>query len=111
MKIKTEIRLMVVDDHASFRRGLISLIESEPGMSVVAQTGDGSEAIDLYRRFKPDVVLMDLRLPGISGVQSIMTIRQEFPAARFIVVTTYDADEDVYRAMQAGARSYLLKDM
>jgi len=69
MQTKNTIRLMVVDDHASFRRGLISLIESEPGMSVVAQTGDGTEAVDLYRRFKPDVALVDLRLPGISGVQ------------------------------------------
>lgn len=111
MQTKTAIRLMVVDDHVSFRRGLISLIESEPGMSVVAQTGDGTEVIDLYRRFKPDVVLMDLRLPGMSGVQAIMTVRKEFPAAHFIVVTTYDADEDVYRAVQAGAQSYLLKDM
>jgi len=111
MQTKNTIRLMVVDDHASFRRGLISLIESEPGMSVVAQTGDGTEAVDLYRRFKPDVALVDLRLPGISGVQIIMAIRKEFPAARVIVVTTYDADEDVYRATKAGAQSYLLKDM
>ena len=81
MQTKNTIRLMVVDDHASFRRGLISLIESEPGMSVVAQTGDGTEAVDLYRRFKPDVALVDLRLPGISGVQIIMAIRKEFPLA------------------------------
>ena len=111
MKTKTAIRLMVVDDHSAFRRGLISLIESEPGMSVAVQTGDGSEAVELYRRVKPDVVLMDLRLPGLSGVEAIMAIRKEFPNARFIVVTTYDTDEDIYRAMQAGAQSYLLKDM
>jgi len=111
MKTKTAIRLMVVDDHSAFRRGLISVIESEPGMSVVAQAGNGTEAVELYRRVKPDVVLMDLRLPGLSGVEAIMAIRKEFPAARFIVVTTYDTDEDIYRAMQAGAQSYLLKDM
>jgi DNA-binding NarL/FixJ family response regulator len=111
MKPKTEIKLMVVDDHSAFRRGLISLIESEPGMAVVAQSGDGSEAVELYRRIQPDVVLMDLRLPGLSGVEAIMAIRKEFPNARFIVVTTYDTDEDIYRAMQAGAQSYLLKDM
>lgn len=102
---------MVVDDHSAFRRGLVSLLESEPGMLVVAQTGSGDEAIALYRQFKPDVVLMDLRLPGISGVEAIMAIRKEFPNARFVVITTYDTDEDIYRAMQAGAQSYLLKDM
>ena len=110
MKPKNEIRLMVVDDHSAFRRGLISVVESEPGMSGVAQTGTGDEAIALYRQFKPDVVLVDLRLPGMSGVEIIMNIRKEFPDARFIVITTYGTDEDVYRAMQAGAKTYLLKD-
>ena len=102
---------MVVDDHSAFRRGLIALIESEPGMAVVAQTGDGRESVEMYRRVKPDVLLMDLRLPGFSGVEAIMAIRKEFPNARIIVVTTYDADEDIYRALQSGAESYLLKDM
>jgi two-component system NarL family response regulator len=111
MKNKAEIRLMVVDDHSAFRRGLISLIESEPGMSVVAQTGDGSEVPALYQRFKPDVVLMDLRLPGLSGVEAIIAVRKDFPQARFVVITTYDTDEDIYRAIQAGAQTYLLKDM
>jgi len=111
MKTKTAIRLMVVDDHSAFRRGLISVIESEPGMSVVAQAGNGTEAVELYRRVKPDVVLIDLRMPGLSGVEAIMAIRKEFPTSRFIVVTTYDTDEDIYCAMQAGAQSYLLKDM
>ncbi|HEX9048112.1 MAG TPA: response regulator transcription factor, partial [Verrucomicrobiae bacterium] len=110
MKSKTEIRLMVIDDHSAFRRGLISVVESEPGMAVVAQTGNGSEAIALYRQFKPDVVLVDLRLPGMSGVEIIMAVRKEFPEARFIVITTYGTDEDVFRAMQAGAKTYLLKD-
>lgn len=110
MKPKNEICLMVVDDHSAFRRGLISVVESEPGMTVVAQTGTGDEAIALYRQFKPDVVLVDLRLPGMSGVEIIMNIRKEFPDARFIVITTYGTDEDVYRAMQAGAKTYLLKD-
>lgn len=102
---------MVVDDHSAFRRGLVSLLESEPGMLVVAQTGSGDEAIALYRQHQPEVVLMDLRLPGISGVEAIMAIRKEFPHARFVVITTYDTDEDIYRAIQAGAQSYLLKDM
>jgi DNA-binding NarL/FixJ family response regulator len=111
MKAKPSIRLIVVDDHPAFRKGLIALIQSEPGMTVVAETGDGREAVELYRRVKPDVVLMDLRLPGSSGVEAIMAIRKQFPDARFIVVTSYDADEDIYRAMQSGAQSYLLKEM
>jgi len=105
-----KIQLMVVDDHSAFRRGLIAVVESDPGMSVVAQTGDGTEAIKLYRRHKPDIVLMDLRLPGMSGVETIMAIKKEFPEARFVVITTFGTDEDVYRAMQAGAQTYLLKD-
>jgi len=111
MKAKHPIRLMVVDDHAAFRRGIIALIESEPGMVVVAQTGDGHEAVALYRGIRPDVVLMDLRLPGFSGVEVILAIRSEFPDGRFIVLTTYDTDEDIFRAMQSGARTFLLKDM
>jgi two-component system NarL family response regulator len=110
MKTESTIRIMVVDDHPALRRGLIALIQSEPGMSVVAETGDGREAVDIFRKLRPDVVLMDLRLPGFSGVEAIMEIRKEFPDARFIVVTTYETDEDVYRAMRAGAQAYLLKD-
>jgi two-component system NarL family response regulator len=111
MTMTTSIRLMLVDDHPAFRKGLSALVNSEPGMTVLAQTGDGREAVELYRRVKPDVVLMDMRLPGFSGVEAIMAIRQEFPDGRFIVLTTYDTDEDIYRAMQSGAQSYLLKDM
>jgi len=110
MKPQKEIRLMVVDDHSAFRRGLISVVESEPGMRVVAQAGNGSEAIALFHQLKPDVVLLDLRLPGMSGVEIIMAIRKDFPEARFIVITTYGTDEDIYRAMQAGAKTYLIKD-
>ena len=111
IKAITVIKLMVVDDHPAFRKGLAALIESEPDLSVVAETGDGLESVGLYRRVRPDVVLMDLRLPGFSGVEAIQAIRKEFPDARVIVVTTYDTDEDVYRALQSGAKSYLLKDM
>jgi two-component system NarL family response regulator len=111
MKKKNPIRLVVVDDHPAFRMGLTALIESEPDMTVVAESGDGRNAVDIFRREKPDIVLMDLRLPGFSGVEAIIALRQEFPACRVIVVTTYDADEDVYRAIQSGAKSYLLKDM
>jgi len=111
MKTKASIRVMVVDDHPAFRKGLTALIDSEPGLSVVAQAGDGHEAVERFREVHPDVVLMDLRLPILSGVEAIMAIRKEYPESRFIVVTTYDTDEDIYRAVQAGAQSYLLKDM
>jgi DNA-binding NarL/FixJ family response regulator len=111
MKKKNPIRLLVVDDHPAFRMGLAALIQSQPDMEVVAESGDGREAAGLFRRHKPDVVLMDLRLPGFSGVEAIIAIRKDFPDARVIVVTTFDQDEDVYRAIQSGAKSYLLKDM
>jgi two-component system NarL family response regulator len=111
MKKKNPIRLFVVDDHPAFRMGLTALIDGEPDMQVVAESGDGRQAVEVFRREKPDIVLMDLRLPGFSGVEAIIALRKEFPACRVIVVTTYDADEDVYRAIQSGAQSYLLKDM
>ncbi len=111
MKAKDLIKLILVDDHPTFRMGLAALVESQPDMSVIAEAGDGRAAIELFRQKKPDVVLMDLRMPGLGGVETILTLLQEFPAARVIVVTTYDLDEDIHRAMQAGAKSYLLKDM
>ena len=101
---------MLVDDHPAFRKGMAALIESEPDLRVVAQTGDGREAIRIYREIEPDVVLMDLRLPGMGGVEAIMAIRKESPDARVIVLTTFDTDEDIYRAIQSGAKSFLLKD-
>ena len=104
------IRVMIVDDHPAFRKGITALIESEPDLKVVAETGDGFDAVELYRHAKPDVVLMDLRLPRMGGVEATMAIRKEFPDARIIVLTTFDADEDIYRAIQSGAKSYLLKD-
>lgn len=111
LKTKTVIRLMIVDDHPAFRDGLATMLDRKPGFAVVAEAGDGLAAVELFRRFRPDVVLMDLRLPGMSGVEAIINIRKEFPAARVIVLTTYDADEDVYRAIQSGAQSYLLKEV
>jgi two-component system NarL family response regulator len=102
---------MVVDDHPAFRAGLTALMESQPDMEVVAEASNGREAVAIFRRAQPDVVLMDLRLPGLSGVEAILAIRKDFPDARVIVLTTYDWDEDIYRAIQSGAKSYLLKDM
>ena len=104
------IRLLIVDDHPAFRAGLVALLADQPELRVVAECGDGREAVELYRRVRPDVVLMDLRLPGLSGVEAILAIRQDHAEARVIVVTTYDADEDIYRAIQSGAKSYLMKD-
>lgn len=105
------IRILVVDDHPPMRMGLVALIKSQAGMDVVAEASDGEEAIEVYDDVRPDVVLMDLRMPGIGGVEAIMAIRKKHPDARMIVLSTYDADEDIYRAIQSGAKSYLLKDM
>jgi len=110
LKKESVIRLMLVDDHVAFRRGMAALIESEPDFQVVAECGDGSKALEAYRQYHPDVVLMDLRLPGMGGVEAIIAIRKEFPDARVIVLTTFDMDEDIFRAIQSGAMSYLLKD-
>ena len=106
-----EIGLLIVDDHHIVRSGLTSLINSEPDMQVLAEANDGQKAIDLFRQLKPDVTLMDLRLPVVSGVEATIAIRKEFPEAKILVLTTYDGDEDIYRALQAGASGYLLKGM
>lgn len=111
MKEVSLIRIMVVDDHAIVRRGLAALVNSEPDMSVVAEAENGRQAVEMFRASQPDVVLMDLRLPVMSGVEAITAIREEFPQCRIIVLTTYDGDEDIHRALAVGARSYLLKDM
>ncbi len=108
---KTSIRVMVVDDHQIVRKGVVALINSEPDLEVVAEAADGRQAIDLFRQQQPDITLMDLRLPALGGVDATRAIRQEFPAARIIVLTTFDGDEDIYRALQAGAQGYLLKGM
>jgi DNA-binding NarL/FixJ family response regulator len=105
------IRIMVVDDHHFVRKGVVSIINMEIDMQVVAEAADGAEAIKLFEQCKPDVTLMDLRLPNTSGVEAIKAIRRDFPGSRFIVLTTFDGDEDIYRALQAGAQGYLLKDM
>ena len=110
LKKTNPIRVMLVDDHPAFRKGMAALIESEPDLSVVAETGDGRDALQVYRAKKPDVVLMDLRLPGLGGVEATLAIRKEFPDARVIVLTTFDTDEDIFRAIQSGAKSSLLKD-
>lgn len=105
------IRLMFVDDHPIVRIGLAALIGTLPGMETVAQAGSGREAIALHREHSPDVTLMDLRLPDISGVETIRAVRAASPEARFIVVTTYEGDEDIHQALQAGASGYIIKGL
>jgi two-component system NarL family response regulator len=105
------IQLMVVDDHHIVRKGLVALLQTVPDMRVVVEASDGAQAIEAFRQHRPDVVLMDLRMQGMNGVEAITQIRAEFPDARIVVLTTFDGDEDIYRALQAGARGYLLKGM
>jgi len=109
--MREPIRLLVVDDHVIVRKGLVALLNTVEGLSVVGEASNGEEAIQAHRTHKPDVTLMDLRLPKIGGADAISKIRQEHPAARIIVLTTFDGDEDIYRALQAGAKGYLLKGM
>jgi DNA-binding NarL/FixJ family response regulator len=104
------IRVLIADDHPVVREGVAAMIERRPDMTVVAEAATGREAVAAYRAAQPDVVLMDLRMPDMTGVEAIGAIRGEFPGARIIVLTTYDGDEDIYRGLQAGARAYLLKD-
>jgi two-component system NarL family response regulator len=105
------IRILVVDDHNIVRQGLVALLNTVPDLKVIAEASNGEEAIEIHRRHKPDITLMDLRLPKLGGADAIARIRQETPAARIVVLTTFDGDEDIYRAIQAGARGYLLKGM
>src|SRR6266542_3516062 len=107
----TPIRIMVIDDQAVVRQGFVALINTVSDMVVVAEGTNGQQAIELYRRHRPDVTLMDLRMPEMGGVEAIIAIRKEFPDARLIILTTFDGDEDIYRSLQAGAQGYLLKDM
>ncbi len=110
MESQARIRLLLADDHTVVRDGFAAIIGYQPDMEVVASVADGREAVESYRALRPDVALLDLRMPVLGGVRAIEEIRREFPSARIIVLTTYDGDEDVYRALQAGAAGYLLKD-
>jgi two-component system NarL family response regulator len=102
---------MLIEDHQMVRQGLVALLSGSDSLEVVASVGDGLEGIEKYRALLPDVTLVDLQLPKLGGVETIRRIRSEFPEARFIVLTTFDGEEDIYRALQAGARAYLLKGM
>src|SRR6266571_2807197 len=104
------IRILIAEDHAVVRDGISSVLEFERDMKVVGLANNGQEALVRFRELRPDVVLMDLAMPEVDGVQAIIAIRREFPEARILVLTTYDGDENVFRALQAGAKGYLLKD-
>jgi two-component system, NarL family, response regulator len=105
-----QIRVLCVDDHRIVREGIALIINREPDMTVVASAASGPDAIALFKQCRPDVTLMDLQLGRMSGVETIRAIRQDDTAARIVVLTMYDGDEDVYRALEAGAATYLLKD-
>lgn len=105
------IRLLVADDHTVVRQGLVALLNTVSGFKVVAEAADGAEALERFDQHRPDVALMDLRMPKLGGVEAVTEIRRKHPAARIIVLTTFDGDEEIFRALQAGAKGYLLKGM
>lgn len=107
----TEASVLVVDDHALFRTGVANIINQEPDLRVVAEAANGAEAVETYARVRPDVMLLDLRMPVMEGVEAVRRIRERDPRARVIVLTTYDTDEEIARALKAGAKAYVLKDI
>jgi DNA-binding NarL/FixJ family response regulator len=109
--VSNPIRIMAVDDHPLLLQGLATIVGDQPDMLIVAQASNGCEAIQLFRSHHPDVTLMDLQMPEMSGLDAMIAIRDEFPEAKFIVLTTYTGDIQVLRAMKAGARGYLLKNL
>lgn len=104
------IRVLVVDDHPIVRNGLVLMVQYKTGMEIVAEAANGLEAVELFRQYQPDITLMDLQMPEMSGVAAIATIRQEYPDAQIIVLSTYDSDEEIYQGLQAGAKGYILKN-
>jgi DNA-binding NarL/FixJ family response regulator len=103
--------VLVVDDHALLRTGVANIISQEPDLEVVAEAANGLEAVAAFERHRPDVTLLDLRMPVMEGVEAVRRIRERDPSAKVIVLTTYDADEDIARALKAGAKAYILKDI
>ena len=108
---QARIRVFNVDDHPLLNEGIAAIIGSQPDMELVAQATSGNDAIEKFREHRPDVTLMDLRLPDMSGIDTMIAIRTEFPEARIVVLTTFEGDVEIQRALEAGARGYLLKSM
>jgi DNA-binding NarL/FixJ family response regulator len=111
MNDQAHIRVFSVDDHPLLNEGIAALVSNQPDMRVVAQATSGSDAIGKFRQHRPDVTLMDLRLPDMSGIDTMIAIRNEFPEARIVMLTTFEGDVEIQRALEAGARGYLLKSM
>jgi DNA-binding NarL/FixJ family response regulator len=111
VEVGSVIRVLCVDDHPIVRKGIASLLANESDLKLVAEAASGRQAVELHRALQPDVTLMDLKLPDLDGVSATKLIREESPHARIIALTSYDGDQEVYRALEAGARGYLLKEM
>jgi len=111
MSDSSQIRIMIVEDHFVVREGLKSIINSQKDMVAVAEAGNGRQAVEAFERHQPDVTLMDVRIPGLNGIDAISGIVAKFPNARIIVLSTYGGDENIFRAFQAGAMAYFLKDI
>jgi DNA-binding NarL/FixJ family response regulator len=111
MMERDRIRVLSVDDHALVREGIAMIINCQPDMVIVSQAARGKDAIEQYREHRPDITLMDLRMPDLSGIDALVAIRAEFPEARIIMLTTFEGDEEVQRALKSGAYGYLLKSI
>lgn len=105
------VRVLVADDHAIVRQGVVTVLRDAPGIAVVAEAADGEAAVARYAEHRPDVALVDLKMPGLDGVGVVTAVRARYPDARLVILTTYDADDDIERALRAGAKAYLLKDV
>src|SRR4051794_3665692 len=105
------IKVLCVDDHPLVRKGIASILANEADMELVAEAGDGREAVEAFRAHHPDVTLMDIRMPQMDGIEATKVIRHEAPQARIIALTSYDGDQEIYRSLEAGVRGYMLKEM